>query len=502
VDRTKQRLAAWLVAVTLPTSSDDGDRKPPRLEYTMRCELDGTADRLEVDLVVTGLDPAKRDLAFELPLWGEWIELDEYYVTRVRAAPPVKHDLVNRFYWRPVLPADWGGRLELHYELPIVALQSAAHERHGLLPWRMPSYVHAFTANTLMRLLVGGERQDADRRLELIAAQPKPGSPSWHVVTGWGGVSESRQSIVLPPGADNTALFFGEIVGRSTMESGTGGAIDVVQFGRHVDRTPIVLELAHQLRGTCALQLGVLPPGAETLVITEPGLGGTHVEGAIALGHPEAGAKGELEVGTAHFLAHEMFHAWLPGVLKAKPRTPGVTDGGDGLEWFFEGFTEYFSLWHLASLGKVTPQEFADRVRWFERLCRESSAFGEVAFADPAVNWREPAAESIAYKGGMLLAFHLDVELRALGEPGLPQLFRDLMAENAGRYDLAALRNWCVANGLEETWQRLVERPAEFAVDDALVRIGYRERREGENRILLAEGGDVDAFFRFEPAFR
>jgi predicted metalloprotease with PDZ domain len=234
------------------------------------------------------------------------------------------------------------------------------------------------------------------------------------------------------------------------------------------------------------------PPAAEHVFLLEPGMGGTHTEGAISMGWPELGKGERFEAGTAQFIAHESFHAWLPGVLKSS----GDGDG-DGLEWFFEGFTDYFALWHLGHIGAITPQEFGDQLRLVEQIGKTGAGWGNVAFADLTVKWRDDANEPVAYRGGALLAFHLDTELRLRGEPGLPQLFRDLAAENGSRYDLAALEKWCAANGLEEAWQSRVVAPFRPSTDDDLVRLGWRERREGESRIITAAGADLAAFFSF-----
>jgi predicted metalloprotease with PDZ domain len=176
--------------------------------------------------------------------------------------------------------------------------------------------------------------------------------------------------------------------------------------------------------------------------------------------------------------------------------------GEEGLEWFFEGFTDYLSLWHLASLGRITPQEFVDRLRFLDLLLHESPAAERVAFADRAVNWREPDAETVAYKGGALLAFHLDAALRASGAPGLPQLFRDLCHGERATYTLAGLREWVVTQGLEEFWRAHVEGIGLPAIEDALVRIGCSERSEGASRILEVKDGALASFLRFEPTSR
>lgn len=492
------------LALLVPEAEAGRGAAPPpvRLDYRVECLLDGVDDRLRIDVRASGIDPAQRDLAFELPLWGEWLELDEYYVRRATGTPPVAHDLENRFYWRPKLPRAWDGTLAISYELPIVDAKSVAHERHGLLPWRAGSYVNAYSANTLMRLLIGGERQDDARTLELVAPE------GMHVACGWGGVAPRTLKFEVPPGGDNTALLFGKAVavaGEAAAAAGASGprvprgasgsldrSLTVVQFTDAPDRAGAVLALLAKLRTAYEASTGAPPPGPEHVFLLEPGMGGTHTDGAISMGWPEQDGRGRFPPGTAQFIAHESFHAWLPGVLK-----PAPGGAGDGLEWFFEGFTDYLALWHLAHLQEITPQHFADHLRLIESIGRASPAWGQLAFADRDVDWRQADAEPLAYRGGALLAFHFDVELRLRGEQGLPHLFRDLRTENGSRYDLPSLEKWCAANGLEESWRARVEAPFVATTDDDLVRLGYRERREGTARIITAAGAEFDGFFAF-----
>ncbi len=494
-------MSARLIALLVPLALTPEAPPPSSTAIAYRVEpvLDGVDDRLLVSLRVTGLNRGMRDLAFELPLWGEWIELDEYYVRRAVGKPPVVHDLENRFFWRPQLPEQWDGTLELDYEIPIVDVKSVAHERHGLLPWRSDGYVSAYSVNTLMRLLVGDQRQDSARTLELITPEGGTAASGWGgVVADQGkqkrGVRRSAAPIAVPPDGHNTALLFSREPrrakeARSPKEPALG--LEVAQFSSGPSRVDATFELLEKLRRAYARTTGAPPPAPEHVFIVEPGMGGTHTDGAITMGAPALEDDGRFEVGTAHFVAHESFHAWLPGVLK--PVNPG-----NGLEWFFEGFTDYFSLWHLVAIDAATPQQFADQLRLIVSIGQESPAWRSAVFADLAVDWRDPDHERVAYRGGALLAFHFDVELRCQGESRLLQLFPDLIAENGGRYDLATLETWCEANGLEESWSRYVKTPARPNVDDELVRAGWRERREGEARIITAAGAELGAFFKRE----
>ncbi|MSR47884.1 MAG: carboxypeptidase regulatory-like domain-containing protein [Planctomycetes bacterium] len=69
------------------------------------------------------------------------------------------------------------------------------------------------------------------------------------------------------------------------------------------------------------------------------------------------------------------------------------------------------------------------------------------------------------------------------------------------RYELATLEGWCRANGLADAWQRHVASPERPDAADDLVRIGAKERREGESRIVTASPTDLLAFFTFVPRY-
>jgi hypothetical protein len=475
-------LLATLLLATVPSL--------PVIRYRVTCDPSSSADpKWRVEISVTGLDPKRRDVRFQLPGWGEWYDLDDYYVRELAGTPPVRHrlDFLERFDVE--LPADWDGTLKVSYAIPIVELGSRANSNHGLLPWRTAGYVHAFSSNTLMRVAAGEALVEAERTLELV---PLPGGSS---LTGWSGLAAGPQTVKLAPQADNTVLVLG-VPSASQRSDDAGGLLEAVQFSGLPDCTKLAHDFARRLRVAYAATTGAPAGSAERLVLTAPGLGGTHVEGAITLGRPEIvtdvrGRPG-FETGTAHFVAHELFHAWLPGVLKM---------GEPGLEWIHEGFTEYLSLWQLVALGDVAPDEFARRMHWYDELARKSAAFGKVAFASPDVNWREPENETIAYKGGCLLAFHLDALLRDAGEPGLPQLFRDFMREEGGAVRRAAFAKWLAAQGLDEAWANCCQAP--FAPDPRadLLRAGFRpvEKPDPNDRhhVATALGGTTEPFFKF-----
>ena len=268
------------------------------------------------------------------------------------------------------------------------------------------------------------------------------------------------------------------------------GGIEVVQFGAHEERTAFVIDFARRMRSAFEQTTGAPPPGIGRIVVTEPGLGGTHVEGAITIGHPDLEPNERFDIGTAHFLAHEMFHSWLPGVLKP---------GQPGLEWFFEGFTDYFSLWHLASSGGATAQQFGDRLRVLELLAAQSPAFGSTRFDDP--------------RGRLAQARRRDGRLQRRRAPGLSPRRRATHRGQAGsrhavprprpRERLALHARGHSPLGRSPGPRRVLEGHVATGklpdTGDALIRIGFVETFEEKNRILKDAPGTAP-FFEFEPA--
>ena len=184
----------WIVAMGawLSPAQEPASRPAPAIEYRVSCEL-GDDSRVHVEMRVRNLDRARRDVRLELPGWGEWYDLDDYYVRNLRSVPPVRHDeeFLERFQLD--LPERWDGTIAVSYDLPIVSVGSRSRMNHGLLPWKAKDYVHAFTINTLMRVVAGDVRQDSDRSLTLLPPR------GWGTFTGWTGYADGERTFRLRP---------------------------------------------------------------------------------------------------------------------------------------------------------------------------------------------------------------------------------------------------------------------------------------------------------------
>jgi hypothetical protein len=428
-----------------------------RAQVEQRLSFDPAVDpeRWTVELSATGLDRA-HGLVLELANWGEWLRLGDDFLRGLTADPPLRRR-ESRNVFDVQAPEDWDGRLWVRYELPLLPLGSKARESFGLLPYRAPSYCLGFAANTLAVLQWDDMPQEVGRWIEIAVPD------DWTIATGYAAPVVGLLRARIPAGFENTVIAFGRPLAEAHASTG-GTPLHVVQFGGEEARAAPLADFARAYLDACTRSLGVPPERPITLVVTEPGHGGTRTDGAIALGCP---ARIEAaDPYTLHFLAHELFHDWLGGQLESKQ--------GERLAWFWEGFTEYLSLWHLARGGWITRDWFAERVLDWERAALGCERWGSAAFADLEVDWRDPGVEPLAYNASALVALELDARLRAAGSPGLPALLAVLLSRDGGRYDLGSIRSWLVEQGLEDLWKERFERAGRWDPRPTLVAIGYR----------------------------
>jgi hypothetical protein len=438
----------------------------PRAEYRLRYDPTVREPAWEIELRVQGL-ASVHGLALVLEDWGSWTRVDAYYLRGLRSDPPLRRDPDDRSRFLVDAPPGWDGRLDLHYELPTADLGSGAREHLGLLPYRAPTYSLGFSANTLLRAAWDGMPAEFEPRLEISVPQ------DWTIATGLAPSARGKLSTTIPSTVGNTVLSFG-VPRAVAADPSSSLPIEVVQWGGNEAKASEVLHFAEVYLSACTAATGLPPTGPMHLIVTEPGFGGTRVDGAIALGCP-AGLDPEEDAGTLHFVAHELFHDWLGGRLRS-------ASDDESLCWFWEGFTDYLSLYELAKTGLVSRVWFAQRLSEYEKRANAAKGRDEHAYADPSVAWRDPEIEPLAYQGSALVAFSLDVALRRLGKTELMELIRALASTNGGRYELADLRAWVEAQGLADFWRERFEKPAPHTLREDLVEIGF-VAREGDEPI-------------------
>jgi len=431
----------------------------PRCEYTVRYEPEGSP-RLEIAVVASGLSAQAR-WALVLDGWGGWPEMGGAYVGVVRADPPLGPREGTAF---PVLaPTEWDGALRVTYTIPLLEIGSPEQRERTILPAASETYAVGALANTIARLYADG------RPAETSAGITVEGPEAWTVFAGWAGGSEGRQTSALPGAGENALFAIGRPVDVRLAEAG-GVACEVFQFAAGDGGAEKLLRVAAPFVEHVTRALGRPPPEPVRVCLTGTTGGGYLTDHGLVVGLPEGSPAWLLDSPYyRHLVCHELFHIWLGHVLREAESERTV--------WFKEGFTEYLSLWHGAACGVLPREWLATRMLEIETDAR-GSAFGAAAFADPSIGWRDGDGpyETMAYKGGAVLAFALDAELRSAGRPGLPAMVRAMMESGEQRYSTESIVERVRAMGLAEFERRHISGLEAPSVREALLALGFEER--------------------------
>jgi hypothetical protein len=374
----------------------------PQVEYALAFELgDGTALPIKqqptwrVSVNGTGFDPQAGAICLVFNSWGDWMEIDSLYIDMVHAQPEVDAELFPGNAVVLLEPEDWDGSFQAEFVLRPTRAGSRANQRFGMLPRWSPSYSFGQTRNVFPAVYQDAGKVEAKESVRLVA--PKGVAIS----SGWQGLSEKAQQHDLDPAdGSNGFLAFGRPLDHEKRAL-PSGRLEVIQYGKARKIAAPVADLVEKLAISMSAALG--PPSDPVVVyISDIGGGGMGTDFGLVLGY-EATAPDWLIDSPyyQHFVAHEFFHHWLGSKLS----------GSESFTWFHEGFTEYFGLWHLASTEIITRDWFRERLLELGQEAIDKSSWGSVAFADDDVQWRDGDGpnETMAYKGGAMLAFMMDV---------------------------------------------------------------------------------------------
>jgi hypothetical protein len=478
-----------IVAVGAALSADEGAQKTSaeiarepvmNLSYTIRLTSEKDPKKLRIALIAAG-QLSTQGLVAKLADWGEWTSAPYSYLQNVRVdGRPISVTDSGTCAIPPALLADH--RLEVTYDLVVKSAGSPEHDERRLLPYRDAHHIFAFASNTLMDLTVNDTPLPAEITIRVDAPRHQ------QVFTGWAGLSADHQTTPVSNrlSSANGVFAIGKSFGHTTENVG-GTVLEVAQFTAAPDLVPAVAEVARTLIGAYSNSTGRGPHASVRILIER-----SKEEGVTRGTHTDAGLVVELP-GTLplsepakELIAHELFHDWLGSQLV----------GGDSLVWFSEGFTDYLALWHAASQGVIPPKRFADRILSIEREARSSTSFGRVKFADPGIQWRDGDGpnETLAYRGGALLAFIVDAELRQNHKQTASAVIRGLFESTSGTYHLADIRDVMTQLSLAHLYEQAIAGSEMPEASPLLVALGFEETRETASLTYLG----IEA--RFEGA--
>ena len=462
-------------AVRRPDVAAIDSATAPPLEYRIGYTA-GDRGTLTVSLRAGALGPGSGRIEVALPDWGEWTTAREPYVLRLQIdGSAFSFDSKGRLAVPRALAED--GEIVVTYQLRVRESGSAANLERRLLPYRDGTHVFGFAKNTLAGLLVDGRPIQRPSNISIEAG------PDDAIFTGWGGHSVGQQtaraSAEFP--AENGVFAIGRVVGLTT-RTVNGVPVELAQFAAGPDLTAEMAGYVEPLVAAISRTTGRGPRGPLRIILEpqrkEGVFGGTHTNDGTVVYFPAE----PLSVMAKMTLAHELFHDWLGSHL--------VPD--ESVTWFNEGFTDYIALWHATATGVLSPAQFADRMLDIERDARSSTSFGRVRFTEPATRWRDADGpnETMAYKGGALIAFFTDIQLRQRGRT-VADLIRELLSRPQREYRLNDIRAAMTRLGVSNVYTQAIAGTHVPAVRPLLIAAGFDESTAPEPAALTYLGIDA-----------
>ena len=447
-------------AVLRPNAAAIDSATGSPLEYSVRYTA-ADPGTLTVSLRARDLARTSKKTMIALPDWGAWTTAPEPYVANLRIdGSALSFDATGQLVVPRTLAED--GQLDVTYQLRLRDAGSPAHLERHLLPYRDAAHVFGFAENTLARVLVDGRQIHRSTNISIETAADDV------IFTGWGGRSIGQQTAKTSGEfpAENGIFAIGRMAGWAT-RSVAGVPVEIAQFATGPDLTAEIAGYVESLVAAMSRSTGRAPRGPLRIIVEpqrqEGVFSGTHTNDGLVVRLP----AGPLSQPAKLTLAHELFHDWLGSHL---------VEEDESLTWFQEGFTDYISLWHATAAGVVTPAEFAERMFKIESEARASTSLGRIRFAEAGTRWRDGdgANETMAYRGGALLAFLADTELRRRGAT-VTDLIRHLLSRPQRKYGLEDIRTAMTRLGVSDVYRQSIDGTHVPTVRPMLIAAGFDE---------------------------
>lgn len=378
----------------------------PRAEYRVRL-LDPAERAVAVELRLTGLDPAVSTVPLSLPEGYSFLRLGEPLLAvpleaRTAAGEPLALDRPAPYRWivakgaATELVVTWTGALTAHDRSDVVERDSFGHPYVGA--------DHALLMTGALLVAPDLEPEPAWRvRIE--------GPADWPVLCPWNEVEPHVFDPRSKHALQNDLVALGA---WSTRVVDAGGMR--IELGFAPGQPALEALAAPAVERICAAELelfGVTPRDNYLFLFVAP----KSVRGFSFSGSPKDGAMvlqvcGDLadpvaQEMIAHLVAHEFHHLWAVSRL----------DYGDALRFVGEGFTDWYAHLVPARLGITSWKHFGEELgeaidTWSAlspRLAGSLSDAGGPRFFEGG------DAYDATYRGGLLVAAVLDLELRRAG---------------------------------------------------------------------------------------
>jgi predicted metalloprotease with PDZ domain len=242
---------------------------------------------------------------------------------------------------------------------------------------------------------------------------------NWRLVTPWVAGTDGAFAFA-ENGMLEDVLAFGEL----NVDKAVGGPLyaELVTFGPLQRDTN---QAARLVKDTAAVFNAMFPKSQPTkyLVVLLPG---SEADGE-SYAHSFASTlpvplDPDLRIVWGNTIAHEMFHYWCGGLIRA--------DDQAAMEWFSEGFTEYYANLALIRSHQISTSDFLQKmainIGQYEYFL-DSPLFSDVTIEKAGLH--KGRNRFGVYAGGWVMAFVLDQEIRrdSDGHRTLDDLMRKLL---------------------------------------------------------------------------
>jgi hypothetical protein len=450
----KSRFAAFLLCLTvfcLPAHSTS-----PSIKYTVSYSPQKSTSAWEISAVVYGAPRSTSPLVAELDTWGNWENLGEDYFSGFTADPPAKIVKKSLFSWEITLPKGGEDSLQVRYTLKLGPWPEKRKAFSQILPFCSDEYCSGFAENTLCSFSQDGKPLESDRTLQFDLPS------GWKATTGWGEPGLTGAAVALDKKNENGVITFGKNT-RASFAEADGVRYQVFQNGLDRDITRETLALTQKIYGFYARLLGVIPHKQLRLFIPGTHGVGTNTEHGIRLSVDDPDSI--RTVDHKRWLAHELFHDWLGGLL--------TESTGEDMIWFMEGFTEYMAYRTMVDAGLADTDWFSQRLMKFDRSVRGNSANAAAVLGSPAKRIHDSDLEGLAYAKGCLTAFQIDARLRADRKGSVAEMLRDLLRRPGKDYSQESVQGWLREHGLGDFVADYILKPGTPSLEEALRLVGY-----------------------------
>jgi predicted metalloprotease with PDZ domain len=237
-------------------------------------------------------------------------------------------------------------------------------------------------------------KQPGQRTIQFLS------NANWKIATPWKAVGDTYVA-----GSSDDLLRNVVVFGQFTAASAQAGpfSFQIVAFGATADQQSAI---SAGLAATVEQCIHMFPgtPSTHYLVVLIPG---AEDDGESFLTSFASTLKVPLEpwerLVWLNTIAHELTHFWIGGLIST----------GEEMEWFDEGFTEYYANLSLVRSGSINPEQFVHKME--RHLAAYSYFMSSPLFSGVSVEGagkRKGSYRFGVYDAGWTIAWVLDLKIR------------------------------------------------------------------------------------------